>query len=80
MKDADDGGIAAGEDAEDAAELAAVGSWRSEFDEDLVALHGVVDFVGRDEDVVVAAALRGADEAEAVAVEVEASGDEVVGR
>ena len=52
-------------------------SRRGEFDEDLVALHGVVDFVGRDKDVVVAVALRGADEAEAVAVQVEASGDEV---
>jgi hypothetical protein len=79
VKDADDGGIAAGEDPEDAAEASAVGPWRSEFNEDLVALHGVADFVGGDKDVVFTPALGGADEAKAVAVEVEASGDEVFG-
>jgi hypothetical protein len=79
VKNADDGGIAAGEDAQDAAELSAVGPWRSEFNEDLVALHGVADFVGGDKDVVFTPALGGADEAKAVAVEVEASGDEVFG-
>ena len=38
-----------------------------------------MDFVGRDKDIVVAIALRGTDEAEAVAVQVEASGHQVVG-
>ena len=79
VKDADDGGIAAGEDAQDATEFAAVGAGRSEFDEHLVALHGVADFVGWDKDVVFTPALGGADKAEAIAVEVEASGDEVFG-
>ena len=37
MKDADDGGIFAGEHADDAAELAPVGSRRHELDEHLVA-------------------------------------------
>ena len=87
MEDADYGGVPAGEDADDAAELTAVGESgialaRQELDEHLVALHGGVDFVGRDEDVFADghAALPGVgpDEAEAVAVQVEASGDEVV--
>ncbi len=49
-------------------------------DEDLVALHGAVELVGGDEEVVVTAGAGGvgADEAEAVAVEVELAGDEVV--
>jgi len=60
---------------------------REEFDEHLVALHGGVDFVGRDEDVFAgldgrsggaALASFGADEAVAVAVEVESSGGEIV--
>ena len=49
--------IAAGEDAQNAAELSSVGPWRSELDQDLVALHGVADFVGRDKNVVFATAL-----------------------
>jgi len=79
MEDPNDGGVTAGEDAEDAAEAAAVGAGRQEFDEHLVALHGFADFVGRDEDVIVAISLRGTDEAEAVAVQVETSGNEIFG-
>ena len=81
VKNADDGGIATLEDAGDAAETAAIGAGRSKFHEDLVALHGAVDFVGRDEDVFLftgALAGVGADEAVAIAVEVHAAGDEIV--
>jgi hypothetical protein len=53
VKDADDGGVFPGEDANDAAEVAAVGSRLHELDEHLVALHGGADLVGRDEDVVI---------------------------
>ncbi len=55
---------------------------RHELDEHLVALHGAVDLVRRDEDVFVDAGAGlfciGPDEAVAVAVEVEPAGDEVV--
>ena len=79
VEDADDGGVAAGEDAGDAAGAAAVAAAGRLVDEDFVALHGAVELVGRDEEVVVAVgAAVGADEAEAVAVEVEAAGDEAV--
>ena len=48
-------------------------------DQDFVSLHGSVELVGRDEEIVFAAGgAVGADEAEAVAVEVELAGDEVV--
>ncbi len=50
-KDADDGGVAALEDAHDAALAAAIGFGRFELDQHLVALHGAVDLVGRDEDI-----------------------------
>ena len=80
VEDADDGGIAAGEDAQDAAEFAAVGSrggasstrtW-SPCMASPISLGGMKMSSSR-------SALRGADKAEAVAVEIEASGDEVFG-
>ena len=52
VKDADDGGVAAFEDAGDAAQAAAVSARRSQFHQHLVALHGAVDLVGRDENVI----------------------------
>ena len=60
VEDADDGGVAAGEDAEDAAGTSglAVSSGPAGggfVDEDFVALHGSVELVGRDEEVVFAA-------------------------
>ena len=79
VEDADDGGVAAGEDAGYSAGAAAVAAAWGFVDEDFVALHGAVDLVGRDEEVVFAVgAAVGADEGVAVAVQVDASGDEVV--
>lgn len=88
MKCADDGGIAAGEDAGNPAEAAAVGAGWGQLDQDLVSLHGAVDLVGRNEYVIVlragaryvfaGLARVGTDEAVTVAMEVEPSGDEVV--
>jgi len=46
VKDADDGGVAALEDADNAAHAAAVGLGGFKLDQHLVALHGAVDFVG----------------------------------
>ena len=77
----DDGGVAALDDAGDAAGTAAIGFGRVEFDEHLIALHGAVDFGGRNKDVFGHAGRlldSGADEAEAVAVQVETAGEEVV--
>ena len=51
VKDADHGRVAALDDAHDAAHAAAVGLGRLHFDQHLVALHGAVDLVGRNEDV-----------------------------
>ena len=50
-KRADDGGVAALENLDDAALLAAIGFGRFELNQNLVALHGGVDFTGRNEDV-----------------------------
>ena len=83
VEDADDGGVAAGEYAEDAAGTAglAVGAWAAGgrfVDEDFITLHGAVELVGGDKEVVFTggAAVR-ANEAEAVTVEIELAGDEV---
>ena len=81
MKDAYDGRISALEDTGDAAETAAIGAGRGDFDEDFVALHCAIDLVGRDEDVVIfAGAPAGvrAHEAVAIAMEIEATREEVV--
>ena len=88
MKCADHGRVAAGEDAGNAAEAPAVGARRRKLDQDLVALHGAVDLVGGNEYIVFQPACRGrvfvglagvgADETVAVAMEVEAAGDEIV--
>ena len=79
VEDADDGGVAAGEDAGYSAGAAAFAVAWGFVDEDFVALHGSVDLVGRDEEVVFAVgAAVGADEGVAVAVHVDASGDEAV--
>ena len=68
-----------GEDADDTALGSAVCFGRLDFDEDLVAVHGAADFVGGDEDVVCDSLFRiRSDESEAVAVEIEASGSEVL--
>ncbi|SPE19890.1 hypothetical protein SBA5_250120 [Candidatus Sulfotelmatomonas gaucii] len=86
-KRADDGGVAALEDTNDAALHTTVGLGRVALHKHLVALHGGGDFVGRDEDVFVAGWLLGgsgpaigADKAVAIAMQIEAAGDEVVAR
>jgi hypothetical protein len=78
----DHSGVAAFDDAGDAAEAAAVGAGRSEFHQYLVALHGAVDLAGRDKDIVLTTGLasKGTHKAVAVAVQVEAAGEEVVAR
>lgn len=73
--------VAALEDTGDTAEAAAVGAGWLEFDENLIPLHGAVDFIGRDEDIVGysgSLARIWSDEAVAVAVQVEAAGEQVV--
>ena len=52
VKDADDRRIPPFENAGDAAKAAPVGTRRREFHQHLVTLHGAIDLVGRDEDVV----------------------------
>ena len=79
VEDADDGGVAAVENAGDATGAASVAASGGFVGEDLVALHGAVNLVRRDEEVVVAGgAAIGADEAVAFPVEVEAAGDEII--
>ncbi len=81
MKGADDRGIAAAEHAQDAAFGAAVFLLAAEFDQHLVAVHGRADGLRVDVDVAAdRAALSGVgnDEAVAVAVHGQASGDEVL--
>ena len=81
MKGADNGWIASGEHAQDAALGAAVFLLAAEFDQHLIAVHGRADGGRRDEDV---AFDRGAligigdDKAVAVAMHGEAAGDEVL--
>jgi len=87
VKDADDRRVVALKDTDDAALAAAVGFGRLDFDEDLVALHGAVDLVGRNEDIFSTGSLAGvrrggssirSDEAEAVAMQIEPPGGEIV--
>ncbi len=90
MKGADHGGVAAGQDAGNAAEAPVRRGERGrrKLDQDLVALHGAVDLAWGDEDIVFQPARRsrvfaglagvGADKTVAVAMEVEAAGDEIV--
>ncbi len=83
MKDADDCGITAFENARDAAEAATIGTRRREFDQHLVTLHGPVDLVGRDEDVIFfwgTLAGVGPHESIAVTMQIEPTGDEIVAR
>ena len=79
VEDTDDGGVAAGEDSGYAAGAAAFAVAWGFVDEDFVALHGAVDLVGWDEEVVFAVgAAVGSDEGVSVAVHVDASGYEAV--
>ena len=79
MEDADYGGIAAGENAEDSAGAAAVTASGSFVDDDFIALHGAVELVRWDEEIVFAVvAAVGSNEGVPVAVHVDASGYEAV--
>ena len=83
MKDADDRGISPLENAGDAAEAPPVGARRREFHQHLVALHGAVDLIGWNEHVLVfdrTLARVGTDEAVAIAMQIEAAGDEIIAR
>ena len=84
VKDADNGRIAALEHADDAAQAAAIGARRLHFDQHLVALHGAVDLVGRDEDIVFLARIAwraiGPHKAVAVAMQIEPAGGQIVAR
>ena len=81
VKDSDDRGIAAFENAGDTAETTAVAARRREFHQHLVALHGAVDLIGWNEDIVFfdrSLARVGTDKPVAIAMQVEATGDEVI--
>src|SRR5450631_4020199 len=79
MKNSYDRGVAAAEDPNDASAMAAVGPGGREFNQHLVALHGPIHLVGRNEDVVVPASLARfrADEPEAVAMHIQTAGKQV---
>ncbi len=72
--------------ADNAAHAAAIGLGRLDFDEHLIALHCAIDLVGRDEDVfhvrsrLACLARVWAHKAVAVAMQIEASGGQVVAR
>jgi hypothetical protein len=86
VEDADDGGMGAGQGAEDAAFGAAIGADGSYFDEDAIAVHGGSDGVRGNEDVAGEARFQigiervgfGDDEAIAVAMHGEAADEEIV--
>ena len=81
VEGSDDGGVGALHDADDAAFGASLAGVRGDLDEDLVAVHGLAGFKGRDEDIALEAlahlAVQRADEAEAVAVHGERADDEI---
>ena len=79
VKNADHRRVAASEHSRDAAALPAVGPGRRQFHQDLIALHGAVHLVGRNEDVVIPAGLAGLrpHKAEAIAVHIQTAGDQV---
>ncbi len=82
MEAADDGGVIAGEDAADAAISSTVEPGRGHGDQHGIALHGAIELVRRDKDVICTrcGAIFGADEAKTVAVKVEFASDQVFGR
>ena len=72
MKSADYGGVAPFDDADNAAHAASIGLGRLYFNQHLIALHGAVDLIGRDEDIFLTRGLPciGPDEAVAVAMQI----------
>ena len=82
MKNADYRRILSFKDADNSSLTPSVGLWRLNFNQHLVALHGAIDLVGRNEDILAALGLPGIRpyKAKAIAMEVEAAGREVVAR
>ena len=82
MEHAHHGWVAPLEDADNAPHAAAVGLGRFHLDQHLVALHGAVDLVRRNENIVLSRSLPsiGPHEAVAVAVQIEAAGGQIVAR
>ena len=89
VKSADDGGVAALQNAHNAALHTAVGFGRIDIDQDLIALHGAADLIGRDENIFnfrcpltagTSGSAIGPHEAVAVAVQIEATGQQIVAR
>jgi hypothetical protein len=79
VEDADDGRVASFENAGYASGAPSFAVARGFIDEDLVALHGSVELIGRDEEVFFTLFAPGrSDEGVAVAVQVDAPGDEVL--
>ena len=86
MEDTNHRGVGAVDGADDAAFGAAVGTDVSDFDQDLIAVHGGADLVRGDEDVAGESGFQGGaqrfgvgdDEAEAVAVHGETPGNEIL--
>ncbi len=81
VKDADYSRIPAFENARNAAQAAPVGAWRGKFDQHLVALHGAVDFVGWNKNIVFfhsTLASVGTHEPVAIAMQIETAGEEVI--
>ena len=76
MEDAHHGWVAAAEDPGDAPAAPSVGPGRRQFYQHLVALHGAIHLVGRNEDVIVTASLAGfrPHKAKAVAMHIQAAG------
>ena len=83
VKDTDDGGVSALQDAGDAAQTAAIGTGGRQLHQHLVALHGAINFIGWDENVVfplgTLSCVR-SHEPVAVAVQIEPAGNKIVTR
>src|ERR1700733_7484592 len=77
MEDAHDGGVAPAEYSGYAPAKAAISPRWSEFYQHLIALHGAVHLVGRNEDIVIAAGLAGLrpHKTKAVAMYIQPAGD-----
>ena len=79
MEDPYDRGIAASKNTQDTPRTPSVAAWRSFVHQHFIALHGAVEFVRRDEEIIVAVRRAiGPNKAEAVAMHVELAGDELV--
>ena len=80
MKYANDSGVAPLEHADNPALAAAIGLRRLHFNQHLVALHGAIDLVRGNEDIFLTGGLAaiGADKSEAVSMQIQAAGRQVL--